>query len=202
MKKLLIISALLGGLALAPLSAQAHCDTMDGPVAQAAAKALETGNVNAVLPYAPVAAEAEITAAFEQARRVRVKDAEARRLADRFFLETVVRLHRQGENAPYTGLKPAGMDFGPVIPAAEGALESGDAEPLVTLLTNAVRAHVQERIKHSLQARSLPGEPANHAEVAAARERVEAELGFVLYAESLHQAIKGQAAHAEAGNAH
>jgi hypothetical protein len=202
MKKLLIISALLGGLALAPQSAQAHCDTMDGPVAQAAAKALETGNVNAVLPYAPVAAEAEITAAFEQARRVRVKDAEARRLADRFFLETVVRLHRQGENAPYTGLKPAGMDFGPVIPAAEGALESGDAEPLVTLLTNAVRAHVQERIKHSLQARSLPGEPANHAEVAAARERVEAELGFVLYAESLHQAIKGQAAHAEAGNAH
>jgi len=202
MKKLLIISALLGGLALAPLSAQAHCDTMDGPVAQAAAKALETGNVNAVLPYAPVAAEAEITAAFEQARRVRARDAEARRLADRFFLETVVRLHRQGENAPYTGLKPAGMDFGPVIPAAEGALESGDAEALVTLLTNAVSAHVQERLKHSLQARSLPGEPANRAEVAAAREQVEAELGFVLYAESLHQAIKGQAAHAEAGNAH
>jgi hypothetical protein len=202
MKKLLIISALLGGLALAPLSAQAHCDTMDGPVARAATRALETGNVNAVLPYAPTAAEAEITAAFEQALRVRAMDEEARRLADRFFLETVVRLHRQGENAPYTGLKPAGTDFGPVIPAAEKALESGDAEALVTLLTNAVRAHVQERLKHSLQARSLPGEPANHAEVAAARERVEAELGFVLYAESLHQAIKGQAAHAEAGNAH
>lgn len=201
MKKLLVVSALLGGLFLAPLSAQAHCDTVDGPVAQAATKALETGNVNAVLPYAPAAAEAEITAAFEQARRVRAKDAEAQRLADRFFLETVVRLHRQGENAPYTGLKPAGMDFGPVIPAAEKALESGDAEALVTLLTNAVKEHVQERLQHSLQAQSLSGEPATHTEVAAARERVEAELGFVLYAESLHQAIKGLAAHAEGGHA-
>lgn len=201
MTKLLVVSALLGGLFLAPLSAQAHCDTLDGPVAQAAIKALETGNVNAVLPYAPAAAEAEITAAFEQARQVRAKDAEARRLADHFFLETVVRLHRQGENAPYTGLKPAGMDFGPVIPAAEKALESGDSEALIALLTNAVRHHVQERIQHSLEVRSLPREPSGHAEVAAARERIEAELGFVLYAESLHQAIKGQAAHAEGGHA-
>ena len=87
-----------------------------------------------------------------------MNDAEAQRLADRFFLETVVRLHRQGENAPYTGLKPAGMDFGPVIPAAEKALESGDAEALVTLLTNAVKEHVQEHLQQSLQAQSLPGE--------------------------------------------
>jgi hypothetical protein len=200
MKKLLVVSALLGGLLLAPLSAQAHCDTLDGPVAKVAIKALETGNVNAVLPYAPATAEAEITAAFEQAQGVRGKDAEARRLADRFFLETVVRLHRQGENAPYTGLKPAGMDFGPVIPAAENALESGDSEALVSLLTNALRHHVQKRIQHSLEARSLPRETTSYAEVAAARERVHAELGFVLYAEALHQAIKGQGLHAEGGH--
>ena len=202
MRNFLISSALLGGLFFTPLTAQAHCDTVDGPVATAAVRALDTGNVNAVLHYAPAAAEAEIVAAFEEARRVRAKDAEARHLADRYFQETVVRLHRQGENAPYTGLKPAGLDFGPVIPAAEQALESGNAEALVDLLREAMQHQVSERLEHSLEARDLPREPAGHAEVAAARERVEAELGFVLYAEGLHQALKGQTGHAEGGAAH
>jgi hypothetical protein len=202
MKSFLLSSVLFGGLFLTPLTAQAHCDTVDGPVATAAARALDTGNVNAVLPYAPAAAEAEIVAAFEEARRVRAKDAEARHLADRYFQETVVRLHRQGENAPYTGLKQAGLDFGPVIPAAEQALESGNAAALVGLLTEAVQHQVSERLERSLEARDLPREPAGHPEVAAARERVEAELGFVLYAEGLHQALKGQTGHAEGGAAH
>jgi hypothetical protein len=197
----LLASVLLGGLLLMPLSAQAHCDTVDGPVATTALDALKSGNVNAVLPYVPAAAESKVIAAFEEARRVRVKDVEARHLADRYFQETVVRLHRQGEGAPYTGLKPAGQDFGPVIPAAERALESGNADALVDLLAGAVEHQVSERLQQSLAASALPREPASHDEVAAARERVEAELGFVLYAEGLHQAIEGQVAHAEGGHA-
>jgi hypothetical protein len=202
MQRFILSSALLGGLFLMPLSAQAHCDTVDGPVATAAIRALDTGNVNAVLPYAPAAAEAEIIAAFGEARKVRAKDAEAQHLADRYFQETVVRLHRQGENAPYTGLKPAGLDFGPVIPAAEQALAGGSAETLVGLLTEAVEHHVSERLDHILNARDLPQGPSGYAEVAAARERVEAELDFVLYAEGLHQALKGRAGHAEGGAGH
>lgn len=197
MKKLLAVSAVLGGLVLGSLSAQAHCDAVDGPVAKAAYKALETGNVNLVLPFAPASAEAEITAVFEQAVNVRAKGADSKALADRYFLETVVRLHRQGENAPYTGLKPAGQDFGPVIPAAENALANGDSEALVTLLTKAVRQQVEQRLKHALEAKSLPQTPLGHTEVEQARERVHAELGFVLYAEGLHQALKGETGHAE-----
>lgn len=197
MKKLLAVSAVLGGLVLGSLSAQAHCDAVDGPVAKAAYKALETGNVNLVLPFAPASAEAEITAVFEQAVNVRAKGADSKALADRYFLETVVRLHRQGENAPYTGLKPAGQDFGPVIPAAENALANGNSEALVTLLTKAVRQQVEQRLKHALEAKSLPQTPLGHTEVEQARERVHAELGFVLYAEGLHQALKGETGHAE-----
>ncbi|WP_428687081.1 DUF6448 family protein [Roseibium sp.] len=200
MKRKILASALLGGLLLMPMSAQAHCDTVDGPVATTALSALESDNVNAVLPYVPAAAESEVIAAFEEARRVRAKDVEARHLADRYFQETVVRLHRQGEGAPYTGLKPAGQDFGPVIPAAEQALEHGNAEALVEMLAGAVERQVSERLRQSLAASVLPREPASREEVAAARERVEAELGFVLYAEALHQAIKGHAAHAEGGH--
>lgn len=202
MKSFFLSSALVSGLLLTPLTAQAHCDTIDGPVATAALKALDTGNVNIVLPYAPATAEAEITAAFEEASRVRAKDAEARHLADRYFQETVVRLHRHGENAPYTGLQPAGLDFGPVIPAAEQALAAGNADDLVELLTKAVQRQVSERLDHSVSARDLPREPSDYAEVAAARERVEAEFGFVLYTEGLHQALKGQTGHAEGGAAH
>lgn len=199
MRKLLAVSAVLGGLVLGSMPALAHCDTVDGPVARAAFRALETGNVNLALPYAPADAEAEIEAAFEQAVRVRAKDAESRALADRYFAETVVRLHRAGEGAPYTGLKPAGQDFGPVIPAAEEAMENGDSKALVALLTRAVRQQVEDRFGHARAAGSLPAEPRTHAEVAPARERVHAELGFVLYAEGLHQALKGAAGHAEGG---
>lgn len=200
MRKLLVVSALLGGLLLAPVSARAHCDAIDGPVTNVAAKALETGNVNAVLPYAPAAAEAEIRDVFAQVLRVRGANTETRKVADRYFLETVVRLHRQGENAPYTGLKPAGTDFGPLIPAAEKALETGDSEQLVALLTEAVRRHVEERFRNALKARSLPRLPQQHADVAAARERVHAELGFVGYAEGLHQALEGGGRHSEGGH--
>ena len=93
MRKMLIIPALLGGLLLFPLAAEAHCDAADGPVATAARKALDTRNVNLVLPYAP-AAEPEIAAASDQALAVRGLGPDAAALADRFFAETAVRLHR------------------------------------------------------------------------------------------------------------
>jgi hypothetical protein len=114
-------------VATAPLfgawSAQAHCDALDGPVARAVEKALDNGNVNPVLAYAPATAEAEIRAAFEKSRKVRALGADAQGLADQAFMETVIRLHRAGEGAAYTGLKPTGGDYGPVIPAAEHAVE-------------------------------------------------------------------------------
>lgn len=202
MRKFIAASVVIGGIVMAPVTAQAHCDTLDGPVAKAAIAALETGNVNAVLAFAPAEAETEITAVFEHARRVRGLDGDVRQLADRYFIETVVRLHRQGENAAYTGLKPAGMDFGPVIPAAEKALDSGKPEELVGLLTSAMQQQVNARFQHGMEARKLPPVAASHEEVAAARERVHAELGFVLYTEGLHQAIKGGAPHAEGGHEH
>ena len=123
--KTLMVSALAAGLLLGPQTAQAHCDSADGPVATAAQKALDTGNVNLALPYAPIAAEFELRTAFARSLKVRSLNADAKVLADRSFIETTVRLHRAGEGAGYTGLKPVGSDFGPAIPAAEQAIETG-----------------------------------------------------------------------------
>jgi hypothetical protein len=196
MKKVLTPLLILSALFLWPVGAQAHCDAVDGPVATAAVKALETKNVNIILPYAPVEAEAELTAAFEQALIVRTKGPEAKALADRYFMETAVRLHREGEKAPYTGLKPAGIDFGPAIPAAEKALESGEMEPLLKLMSHEVSGGITEHFHHALHTKSATKEPTDKAGVAVARQRVSAELEFIGYVERIYLATKG-GGHAE-----
>jgi hypothetical protein len=159
-------------------------------VTTAALRALEAGNVNLVLPYAPAWAEPELNAAFVQAVAVRGLNPEARALADRYFMETAVRLHRACEGAPYEGLKPAGTDFGPVIPAAERALESGQLEPLLAILSDEMTRAVTERFKHALVAQGASKEPTSAAEVPAVRERISEELGFIGYVVGIYLAMK------------
>lgn len=172
----------------------AHCDAVDGPVANAASKALNTGNVLPVLAYAPASAESEIRQSFELARQVRSLNNEAQKLADQSFMETVIRLHRAGEGAPYTGLKAAGQDYGPVIPAADDAIETGKLEKLLAALQSEIEHTLQQRLAHvqELQ-KKTPVEPASEEEVKHVRERISAELGFVTLAESIRQAASGKA---------
>lgn len=198
MKRLLLIPALVGGLMLGlQQTAEAHCDSLDGPVATTAVRALATGNVNLVLPYAPAAAETEIGTVFAQALDVRAAGGKAKTLADRAFIETVVRLHRAGEGAPYTGVKPSGLDFGPAIPAAEQALESGDPSALEALLVEELRHAIRARFAHTAAEQAATKTPETHAAVEAARQRVSAELAFIGFAEGLHLAVKGEVPHAE-----
>src|SRR5512145_342421 len=115
-----IVRWLVIGLALglAPSALRAHCDGLDGPVVSAARRALDAGDGRLVLGWVPARDEAELRRVFEQTRRVRAI-AEAREVADTHFFETLVRLHRAAEGAPYSGLAPAGRDLGPAIPAAD-----------------------------------------------------------------------------------
>ena len=196
MKTSLTVAAVLAVFLLASLSAEAHCDAEDGPVAMAARKALETKNVNLALPYVPAEFEPELTADFQQALVVRDKGPEARTLADRYFMETAVRLHRAGEKAPYLGLKPAGTDFGPAIRAAEKALESGTPDAIIKLLSEELTHGIAVRLRHALSKKAATMEPTTKAEVQAARERVSAELGLIGYVEGVHLTITG-GGHAE-----
>jgi hypothetical protein len=199
-KLLLTVTALAGGLVLASPDARAHCDAIDGPVACAAVAALEAGNVNLVLPYAPAEVEPELERAFHQARIVRGQSAEAKVLADRYFMETAVRLHRAGEGAAYTGLKPAGMGFGPAIPATEKALASGEVGPVVALLTEEIATGVRARFAAAVAHGKAGKEPETAADVPEARARVEAELAFIGYVEALRQAAHGRGTPSEASS--
>ena len=153
MKNKIFVALLSGSVVLfaialfLPKQAIAHCDGLDGPVVKAAQNALETGNVNLVLIWVQKKDESEIKKTFQKALAVRRLNPQAKELADRYFFETLVRIHRAGEGASYTGLKPAGRNLGPAIPATDKALESGKVEPLVKLLTEATQTGVREQFK-------------------------------------------------------
>jgi hypothetical protein len=195
--KALMASALAAGFLLGPQNAQAHCDSADGPVAAAAQKALDSGNVNLALPYAPAAAEAELRTAFDRSLKVRSLGADAKTLADRTFIEITVRLHRAGEGAAYTGLKSAGTDFGPAIPAAERAVETGDLSQVKALLVEEIEHVLHERLAHAREARKASKDPNAVEQVEAARKRVSAEFAFVGFVESLRKAAHGELGHKE-----
>ena len=187
-----IITAFIGiGLVCATLSreALAHCDTLDGPVVATARTALEKGDITPVLKWVRAEDENEIKAAFSKTLAVRGKGPEARELADMYFFETLVRIHRAGEGAAYTGLKP-GEAIDPAVALADKALESGSADKLVEVLTNAMVKGIRERFQHA-------GETKKHADdsVAAGRKFVEAYVIFTHYVEGLHAMIKESGGH-------
>ena len=205
-------TAAIGGVALAlvalaPRNALAHCDTMDGPVVTAARGALESGSVERVLIWVRPQDDGEIRRAFEHTLAVRKLGGEARLLADHFFFETLVRLHRAGEGEPYTGLKPAGIDHGPVIPAADRALAAGSVEQLESVLIHAVRDGLRARFDRATAAKRFAPQ-----DVEAGRSFVAAYVPLLHYAEQLyalaagegHEDAHGAAAHGAAahGDAH
>lgn len=183
-----------------PVRLGAHCDGMDGPVVKSAQKALETGNVNLILIWIQKKDEAEVRKSFEKALAVRELGSDARELADLYFFETVVRIHRAGEGAPFTGLKPAGRDLGPAIPAGDRALETGSVEALLRLLVDEVRSGVSTRFTElNAQKNFRPDD------VDAGRRYVKTYVEFIHYLERIHQASTsashGHFDEAEAGGA-
>lgn len=169
-----------------------HCDTMDGPVVKAAKRSLKKENVNLILPWAPKSAEAEIKRAFKKTLKVRKSSKDAAKLADYWFFETVVRLHRAGEGAPYTGLKPAGLDEGPVVPKAERVIEKGNPKEVIQFLTHVIEEKLQELFKHVMAKKKY-----DENNVDATREYVEAMLGFILYSHKLYIYLKDAKVHGE-----
>lgn len=180
-------------LALAPSPARAHCDTVDGPVVKDARAAFEARDVTPVLKWVRADKEAEIRAAFGQALAVRALGPEARALADQYFFETLVRVHREGEGAAYTGLKPAGTAVEPGIAAADAALESGSIDGFVRQLGGEVERGLRQRHTRAVEARRHAAESVERG-----REFVEAYVDLMHYAERLLAAAAGPGPHAEA----
>ena len=191
MSKYFIAVALFLLVAL-PSAARAHCDTLDGPVVRTARAALETGKLNPVLAWVRPQDEAEIKEAFARTLAVRKAGPEARALADTWFFETVVRVHRAGEGAPYdrpqaSRARPSRLpSWLPTRPST-----TGSSEAVEKLLGDTVKTGIRERFAR-LKAQKRPSE-----DVAAGRSWVEAYVPYVHYVEGVYDiAASGAAAHA------
>jgi hypothetical protein len=194
--------SLLVAVAVLPAGrALAHCDTMSGPVVAAARLALEKEDVTPVLKWVRPEDEKDIRAAFARAVAARSAGKEAREVADTWFFETLVRIHRAGEGAPYTGLAPAGTPIEPSILLADEALSMGDPAKLVRSVSGRVADGVRERFARAAEAKK-------HAEesVGKGREFVAAYVDLTHYVERLGADAAPAATHArgepEASPAH
>jgi len=187
---IIVITVLAGGLFAMPRPALAHCDSMNGPVVAAARLALKAGDVTPVLRWVKPEAEPEIRTAFARTLKVRSAGPEARDLADMYFFETLVRVHRAGEGAPYTGLKPAGTDVGAAVEAADQALVSGSADAVVKLVTADIAAGIRQRFTHAMETK-------RHADDSVERGRafVAAYVEYVHFVENIH--LMASSAHAQ-----
>lgn len=170
-------------------NALAHCDTLDGPVVKTARKALRMGDVTPVLKWVRAEDEKDIRDVFQKTLAVRTKGIKEKELADMYFFETLVRIHRAGEGAPYTGLKP-GETVDPAVALADEALETGSVNKLIEVLTKTMADGIRERFQHTKEAQK-------HADdsVAAGRKFAESYVVFTHYAEGLHAVIKANADH-------
>lgn len=169
--------AAISVIILWPRSASAHCDTEDGPAVTDGRLALETGDASAALAWVHAEGDAEVREVFGLAQRVRALGGEARLVADRLFLETLVRVHRAGEGAGFDGIKPAGQ-VDPVVVAADRSIEAGEIEPLASLVPPERLPELRARL-----ARALALKDHDVKDVDAGRRWVAAYVSFVKYAE-------------------
>lgn len=205
MSMLLVVGVVVVGVAalaaasvvlalVVPHPARAHCDTMEGPTVADGRRALESGNVNHALKWIGEPHEAELTKAFELARRVRDLGDDARELADQYFLETLVRLHRAGEGAPYDGIKPAGTPIEDAVVAADRCVATGSMEPLEGMFSEAELQELRERFDRVLATKDFDVD-----DVAAGRRFIAAYVDFFHFAEGDEHGHE-HAAHDRAGH--
>ena len=179
---IVLATAMVGCLAILPAIARAHCDTLGGPVVKEARVALEKGDITPVLKWVKKENEAELRTAFDRALAVRSKGPEARELADHYFLETLVRLHRAGEGAPYTGLKDEPLE--PIVAMADKALAEGSDREMIKAISAHMSSAIDEKFKKAEEAMKN-----KDVSIDAGREFVEAYVTYMHHVEAVHAVL-------------
>lgn len=188
MKSIRLIFA-IAFLSLAWMQTSAHCDSYDGPVINDARKALETNNVQLVMKWISKAQEAEIVSLFNATYNLKSGNREVYQLVEKYFFETLVRLHRETEGAPYTGLKPAG-EIKPVIRLSDNAITEQDPENLIAALNSHIGQVVREKYEKVKELSALKNESPEKG-----RAYVDAYVDYTHTVEALHSVIEGEHKH-------
>lgn len=169
----------------------AHCDSYDGPVIKDAVKALKTNDVNLVFKWLKKGQEKEITALFNKTYSLKNGDKEVYEIVEKHFFETLVRLHREMEGAPYTGLKPAGSTK-QIIQMTDEAIKVGNVDEFLSKLNKHIEKVVREKYEKVAKLNKVKDDSTEQG-----REFVEAYVNYTHTIEALHDILEHTAnAHA------
>lgn len=181
-------------LAGAP-SASAHCDTLSGPVVLDARHAIESKDIAPVLKWIRSADEPEIRSAFDRTLKVRTASPDAAALADEFFFSTLVRVHRAGEGAPFTGLKATPATS--IEQASDHALETGEIDALAGRLATRLQELIAQKAAGT---RALRAHATHNVE--AGRAYVAAYVDYTHFVEAVSRLAEATPTEAHASHAH
>jgi len=187
-----ILPMLLGLLFMlfASLPASAHCDSYDGPVIKDATRALETNNVNLVLKWITDEQEQEIIPLFNKTYSLKGGDKEVYAIVKKHFFETLVRLHRETEGAPYTGLKPAGTTK-QIIQMTDKALAEGNVDDFLVKFNNHINKAIREKYQKVAELNKVKDNSTEQG-----RAFVEAYVDYTHTVEALHDVLEHGGGHA------
>lgn len=167
----------------------AHYDSYDGPVIKEALVALETNNVDLVLKWIYPEQEAEIISLFTKTVKLKNEDQEVYSIVKKHFLENLVRLHRETEGEPYTGLKPLGS-VTEIIKMADNSLAEGNLNNLSSALTK----HIEEVLKEKHE-KAFALSKVKDESVEKGREYVAAYIDYTHTLEGIHTILEHGVAH-------
>ena len=101
-----------------------------------------------------------------------------------YFFETLVRIHRAGEGAGYTGLKPAGK-IEPPIAAADRSLDSGKLQEVAKLVSKRMEQGLHRNFEAMMKKKNY-----SPNDVAAGRAFASAYVEYTHYVERLYEAAE------------
>lgn len=162
-----------------------YMDSMDGPVVNAAENALDMEDVKYILPYVSPKDEEELKDAFEKTLSVRELSGTAAELADYWFFETAVRLHREEGEKPYSGLKPSGTDWGPIVPKIVQAVETENVNEFLEFLLNFLKEDIEGRFEDVLAKKDY-----DEDDVEEARDYLNAREEFIEYTRKFYEYVE------------
>lgn len=180
LQKILSIALVSFLMFFGSLQVSAHCDSYDGPTVKDAIKALETNNVSLVLKWVQHEQEQEIISLFNMTYNLRSGDKAVYAIVEKHFFETLVRLHRETEGAPFTGLKPAGTTK-KIIQLSDQALASKDIDALLGKLNNHIGKVIREKYEKVAALDKVKNESPEKG-----REYVEAYVDYTHTLEAIH----------------
>ncbi|WP_321329100.1 DUF6448 family protein [uncultured Ilyobacter sp.] len=167
-----------------------HCDTMDGPLVADIKKSLKSKNITPVLKWIKKSDEEEIKNMFERVLSFSKENSEQKELLDLYFIETVVRVHRKGEGAPYNGLKHSGFPIDPIIKKGDLSIDSGKIGDLAEILSKEIKIKIETKFKKASELKNKAD-----TDVEIGRKYTEAYSDYIHFIESLHRLIEDSHPH-------